>query len=117
MQDYRRLIVRQKAHQLTLDIYRSTNGYPSDERFGLVSQSRRTAISIPSNLAETSGRPYKREFARFVGYAIGSAREVEYQLMLARDLGCLEPIEHSNLRAVIVEIRKMLGTLLTRPRD
>ena len=74
-------------------------------------------MSIPSNLAEASGRPYKREFARFVGYAIGSASEIEYQLMLARDLGYLEPIEHSNLRAVIVKTRKMLGTLLTRSRD
>ena len=85
MQDFRNLEVWKRAHQLTLEAYRSTESFPRSELFGLSSQIRRAASSIPTNLAEGCGRT-QAEFARFVQIAMGSACELEYQLLLVRDL-------------------------------
>ena len=111
MRDYRRLLVWQKAHQLALGIYRATEAFPSSERYGLTSQLRRSAVSVPSNLAEGSGRHTDRDFSRFVSIAAGSANEVEYQLLLALDLGYLRGTDHARLTDQTTEIRRMLTAL------
>ncbi len=86
MRSFRELNVWQKAHHFTLEVYRITQKFPDDERFGLVSQLRRAAASIPTNIAEGCGREGERELARFMTIAAGSASEAEYQLLLASDL-------------------------------
>jgi four helix bundle protein len=85
MKDFQELRVWQKAHELTLAIYLASKALPSDERFGLTSQLPR-ASSIPANLAEGCGRKGDAEFNRFCSIAMGSASELEYHLLLARDL-------------------------------
>jgi four helix bundle protein len=85
MQDFKNLLVWQKSHACTLLIYRLTKRFPDDERFGLTSQLRRGTASIAANLAQGCGRGSDQDFARFVQMAMGSAAEVEYHLILARD--------------------------------
>ena len=94
MQDFRKLSVWRKAHELTLAVYRATVSFPTEERFGLTSQIRRACASIPANLAEGTGRGGDMDFAMFCQMAMGSAAEVEYHLLLARDLGMLESQEY-----------------------
>ena len=89
MQDFRNLLVWQKAHALTLELYKTTVSFPPNERFGLTSQIRRCSASIPANLAEGCGRHGDGEFHRFVHIAMGSASELEYHLLLTHDLGYL----------------------------
>ena len=106
--DFRKIAAWQRAHALTLRIYRAASGFPGDERFGLVSQLRRACASIPTNVAEGCGRSTNNELARFIDIATGSASEVEYQLLLAKDLGCLPKDEHADLSTEVIEIRRML---------
>ena len=87
MADFRQLKVWQKAHEITLDVYRITQTFPKAETYGLVSQMRRAAISIGCNIAEGRGRDGDAEFGRFIQIALGSAAELEYQLLVAKDLG------------------------------
>ena len=87
MKDFRTLTVWQEAHQLTLSIYRVTKNFPKDELYGLTSQMRRCSASIAANIAEGCGRRGNAEFARFLQIASGSASELDYHLLLARDLG------------------------------
>ncbi|MED5370836.1 MAG: four helix bundle protein [Myxococcota bacterium] len=89
MQDFRRLEVWRKAHALTLQVYGETVSFPVDERYGLTRQMRRSAASIGTNLAEGCGRRTRREYAHFVSIARGSSSELEYQILLAADLGYL----------------------------
>ncbi|HEX6837928.1 MAG TPA: four helix bundle protein, partial [Polyangia bacterium] len=89
MQDFRDLKVWQRAHELTLAIYRATATFPSEERFGLTSQMRRSAASVPANIAEGRCRGSDADFGRFLRVALGSAAETEYHLILAGDLGLL----------------------------
>ena len=86
MRDFRELKVWEKAHRLTLRVYKITKDFPSDEQFGLTVQLRRAAASVPTNIAEGCGRDSERELARFMSIAGGSASEVEYQRLLACDL-------------------------------
>ena len=87
MQDFRNLSVWRLAHELTLAAYRETSRFPSSEQFGLTSQMRRSAASIATNIAEGCGRGSDADFGRFLQIALGSASELEYQLLLAADLG------------------------------
>lgn len=114
MQDFRELKVWQKAHELTLTIYRATASFPREERFGMTSQIRRCAASVPANLAEGRCRRTDREFARFVETALGSASETSYHLLLARDLGYLPDDDYAKIAQMADEVRKMLITLHTR---
>ena len=98
MQDYRKLMVWSKAHQLTLGIYRQTRAFPADEKYTLTAQLRRAALSIPANIAEGSGRDTRLDFRRFLQIALGSTNEVEYCLILARDLEYLKLSDHDRLR-------------------
>ena len=108
MSDYRNLDVWRKAHSLTLSVYRLTATFPGSEKYGVVSQMRRASSSIPMNLAEGSGRSSDRDYARFVSNAIGSASELEYQLILAEDLGYGETGAGDEAQVLTTEVRMML---------
>jgi four helix bundle protein len=108
MQDFRGIKVWEKAHLLTIAIYRTTKPFPADERYGLTSQLRRAAMSIPANIAEGSSRRSDKEFANFLNFAMGSASEVEYLLLLSKDIGHLKPTVHAALQADIEEVKRML---------
>jgi four helix bundle protein len=112
MQDFRNLKVWQKGHRVTLDVYAATESFPSREIHGLTSQLRRAAYSIPSNLAEGCGRQTDKEFARSAHIAMGSACELEYFLLLARDLKYLPHEQHESLSAAAVEVKRMLAALI-----
>ncbi len=109
--DFHRYTVWQKAHELTLQIYLATRPFPNDERFGLTGQIRRSAASIPTNIAEGFGRTGDRERGRFLDIATGSANEVEYQLLLSKELQYLEPTVYEGLNERVIEVRKMLISL------
>jgi four helix bundle protein len=108
MRDFRKLQVWQKAHQMTLAVYKVTAHFPRTEIYGLVSQMRRAAVSIPTNIAEGCGREGEAELGRFMQIAMGSASEVEYELLLAHELGFLGPDEHVQLSQAIEEIKRMM---------
>ena len=114
MKDFRELKVWQKAHRLTLDIYRATSTFPKDELYGLTSQVRRSCVSIPANLAEGCGRRGDAELARFVQIAMGSASEVEYHLLLAHDLGLLDSSGHGKLARQVTEVKRMLASFIQK---
>src|SRR5579885_992394 len=94
MKDFRELKVWEKAHAMTLLAYRLTEGFPKHELFGMASQIRRCSASIPANIAEGCGRLGNTELHRFLQISCGSASELEYHLLLARDLGCLSHADH-----------------------
>jgi four helix bundle protein len=112
VQDFRDLRVWQKSHQLTLAVYRVTGGFPRSEIYGLTSQMRRAASSIGANLAEGYGRSGDAEFARFCSIAMGSASELDYHLLLARDLKFLSSEDHTELAESATELKRMLAGLL-----
>lgn len=111
MKDFHELKVWQKAHQLTLTVYQVTAAFPREERYGLTSQLWRCSSSIPANLAEGCGRSGDAEFARFCSIAMGSASELQYHLLLARDLKLLKPTEHAELSQRATELKRMLTAL------
>ena len=117
MRDYRQFAVHDKAHRLALRIYAITASFPAEERFGLIGQMRRAATSIPINVAEGAGRDSDVDFARFVDIAMGSANELEYELLLARDLEYLSHDDHDQLAEATVEVRRMLNGLRKRLRS
>ena len=112
LQDFRKLAVWQKSHQMTLDIYRVTAAFPPEETYGLTSQIRRAMSSVPTNIAEGCGRATSKDFARFLHIANGSANEVEYQLILARDLDYISPTTYKKLNDEINQIERMLTGLI-----
>ena len=97
MRDYKKIAAWQRADQLTLDVYKRTLAFPHDERFALTSQLRRAAYSVPSNIAEGSGRGTKKEYLRFLHIALASLKETEYFLLLSRDLGYVAEEDHDRL--------------------
>jgi four helix bundle protein len=107
-------MVWQRGHALTLEIYKLTEGFPRQEQFGLVSQVRRAASSVPTNIAEGSKRMSNIEFARFLNIAEGSLIETEYLLMLSRDLGYLPGKRCERVLEEITEIAKMPHGLRSR---
>jgi four helix bundle protein len=116
MQDFRNLKVWEKAHGLTLHVYRASKSFPREEIYGLTSQIRRAAVSIGSNIAEGACRKGDTEFARFLQMAAGSASEVEYQLLLARDLELLKTAGCERLSQEVVEVKRMLSSLMQKLR-
>jgi four helix bundle protein len=109
LRDFKKLTVWEKSHQLALAIYGATTKFPKEEVYGLTSQMRRAAVSIPSNIAESSGRETIPDRVRFLHVAMGSANELEYQLILARDLGFLDLPSHTKLDQLLAEVRRMLS--------
>ena len=116
MQDFRNLKVWQKAHQLVLEVYRATRSYPKEELFSLTSQTRRSAMSVPTNIAEGCGRGSDADFTRFLWIANGSAKELDYQLILARDLGFLGEANCADMDAALGEVKRMLAGLIESVR-
>lgn len=114
MRDFKGLEVWRRSHILTLKIYELTRRFPKEELFGLTSQLRRATSSIPTNIAEGAGRGSDKDFARFIQIAIGSNSEVEYQLILTKDLGYIQQVDYDLLCNEVVEIRKMLISFIKK---
>jgi four helix bundle protein len=112
MRNFKDLKVWSKAHHFVLEVYSETTSFPSEERFALTQQLRKAASSIATNIAEGCGRGYDRDFARFLGIAAGSASEVEYQLLLSRDLGYIELGRHAELDTQVNELKRMLNSFI-----
>ena len=116
MRDFKKLAVWLKSHNFTLDVYASTSRFPAAELYGLTSQLRRAAASVPANIAEGCGRDSDEELARYVRIAMGSGNELEYFLILSRDLGYLPADKYEALMPQLLEIKRMLAGLLQRLR-
>lgn len=114
MQRFTDLKVWQRSHALVLEVYQLSATFPSEEKFGLVSQIRRAAVSVPSNIAEGTKRQSNIEFARFLNIAEGSLAEVEYLLLLSRDLGHLVVDKAGSLLSEVEEIARMLHALRSK---
>jgi len=114
MQDYRRLKVWQLAHEVALKAYKVTASFPREEMFGLSNQIRRAAVSVPANIAEGCGRGSDPDFARFLHIAMGSTNEMEYELLLARDLRYIPEEEFIAVVSSIEEIKQMLTALIKK---
>ena len=108
MRDFRKLSIWSKGHALTLKIYTLTKSFLKEEIFGLVSQMRRAAYSIPPNIAEGCGRNSVPDFKRFLTISSGSASELEYQLYLSKDLNYISEPIFKELQQEIIEIKKMI---------
>ncbi len=117
VRDFRELKVWEKGHQVTLQIYSITQNFPREETYGLTSQMRRSSASIPTNIAEGCGKGSDAELARFMQIAMGSASELEYQLLLAKDLGYLENPVYERLHEGVIEVKKMLGPFIKKLRS
>jgi four helix bundle protein len=112
VQSYRDLVVWKKSMILVLDVYRSTQAFPKPETYGLVSQLRRAAVSVPSNIAEGQARLSTGEFKQSLGHARGSLMEVETQILIARELGYLEDEQTKQLLSAAAEVGRILNGLL-----
>jgi four helix bundle protein len=108
MRDSHALKVWQKAHELTLAVYRITARFPREELYGLTSQLRRAAASVPANLSEGCGRSSPADLARFCSIAMGSASELEYHLLLAKDLKIIKNSDHDPIAQQVSEVKRML---------
>ena len=109
MKDYRKLEIWLRSHQLTLSVYATTKSFPKEELFGLISQIRRACSSVPANIAEGCGRDSDAELKRFLDIAHGSASELEYLLLLARELGYLPNDRYREIIEELSQIKRMLG--------
>jgi len=116
VRDFHNLTVWQKAHRLTLAVYAATRTFPSEELYGLTSQTRRSSASIAANIAEGCGRTGAKQFARFLDIALGSASELQYHLLLGRDLHLLDNASYEQLTADVQEIKKMLTSFIQKLR-
>ena len=114
MKDFRRLKVWEKAHLLTLDVYKVTARFPREEMYGLKSQMRRCSASVGANIAEGCGKQGNNELHRFLYIASGSASELDYHLLLSRDLGYLSDQDYSRITQYLLEVRRMLKALLQK---
>ncbi len=112
LKNYKELHVWQKAYQLCLKIYAITPKFPSEERYGLTSQIKRSAVSIPSNIAEGYGRKTTIDYVRMLYISYGSVCELETQVLLAGDLGFIEKGELGPIKTTILEIERMLKALI-----
>lgn len=117
MKDFKKLVVWEKAHRLTLEIYRVTVAFPTAEQYGITSQVRRACASIPANIAEGCGRDGDLELARFCQIAMGSASELEYHLLLAHDLGFIDDPLYVELDRSTTEVKRMLATFIIKLRQ
>jgi four helix bundle protein len=112
LKNFKELVVWQKSHRMTLDVYNATRGFPREELYGLTSQLRRSVASIGANIAEGSGRRSNNEICRFLQIARGSASEAEYHLLLSRDLRFLNEEDFRRLSRQADEVQRMLTALI-----
>lgn len=114
MQDYRDLKVWSKAHSLALKIYKITKAFPKEEQFNLTSQVRRAVLSVPTNIAEGTGKFSNKDFAKFLQIALGSINEVDYLIIFSNDLGFIDKDEFDSLSKEVGEIKGMLISLIKK---
>jgi four helix bundle protein len=114
MKNFHDLLVWRKAHSVVLACYKYTRNFPKEELYGITSQVRRCSVSIPANIAEGCGKRSNAEFQRFLGIAAGSASELEYHILLARDLDMLAGSEYENLNCSVLEVKRMLAALIIK---
>ena len=114
MKEYRDLKIWVRSHRLTFELYRATRTFPKEEMFGVTSQIRHAATSIPANIAEGCGRDGDAELRRFLTIALGSACELDYFVLLATELGYLSREEGSKFGGEALELRRMLGTFIQK---
>jgi four helix bundle protein len=114
---FRKLIVWQKAHQLAMLVYRLTGDFPKSEMFGLTAQMRRAAVSVPANIAEGRGAGSGGQFGRFLGIAQGSLTEVEYYLILSRDLDYVTGEKYQEAESLRAEVGFLLYRLMQKVRE
>jgi four helix bundle protein len=117
MRNFRNIQVWKRAHELVLAVYRVTAEFPKGENYGLTSQMRRASVSIPANIAEGCGRSGNIELARYLEIARSSAGELEYYVVLARDLGLIKPEVHDQLSETVTEVEKMLASYRLKVRE
>lgn len=108
------LFVWQKGHRLVLLIYQTTKKFPKEERYGLIDQMRRCAISITSNIAEGFGRYSKKEKVQFLSISLGSVKELQNQLLVARDIDCISQSEFTTIANLTIEVHKLLHSLTNK---
>ena len=114
MTTYKELTVWQQSYFFGLEIYKITKNFPSDEKFGLVSQLRRASVSIPSNIAEGSKRSTRKDYRSFIIIAYGSGAEIETQLLFAKDLGYITKEDYTRLDSTLTSIMKMLNVMINK---
>ena len=114
MQNYKKLMVWEESHKLVLQLYRITKLFPKEEQFGLTSQLRRTAVSVPANIAEGCGCYTQNDTARFFQIALASLHESEYYILLAKDLDYVNAVEFKNLISLSNNIKAMLIALIKK---
>jgi four helix bundle protein len=112
--NFRELVAWQKAMQLTKEVYVLTKNFPSIEQYGLVSQIQRAVVSIPSNIAEGAGRPTQKELVHFLSFSLGSAYELETELLLARELDYISEEQSKQINAEVVEVQKLVYSLMKK---
>ena len=117
MRDHTRLRAFELADDVAMLVYRVTAGFPKEELFGLTSQIRRAAVSVPSNIVEGCARDSEADYLRFLNIAFGSLRELHYQLNLAKRLGFLSNEDSSLIEPKVVETEKVLNGLIRALRD
>jgi len=116
LESYKDLLVWQKAVEVTVEIYKAAGGYPKTEIYGLAAQTRKSAVSIASNIAEGWSRQHIQEYLQFLNIALGSAAELETQLIIANKLGFLGAEGFRRIGALNIEVMKMLNSLMARLR-
>jgi four helix bundle protein len=112
MKDFHTLKVWEKAHAVTLAVYRSTRQFPKQELYALANQIQRAAVSVPANIAEGCGKDSDAELKRYLTIAMGSASELEYLLLLSHELGYLQSDAYRSIHSDLVETRKMLNSFI-----
>lgn len=108
MHNFRKLDIWSKSMDLVTEIYQLTNTFPSNERFGLISQMQRSAVSIPTNIAEGSAKSSNKDFARFLEMSIGSSLELETELTIALNLKYIDSMVFESIQNKIIELQKMI---------
>jgi len=114
VRSFKDLKVWQKGHELTLWIYKATKSFPKDEMYGMTSQLRRAAASIPANIAEDCVRGSGAEFRHLLQVALGSASELEYHILLSHELGYLDKSQHESLSSKATELKRMLTSFIQK---
>lgn len=117
MQDFRNLMVYEDSKEFVVQMYEVLKNFPSTERYGLSDQLRRASVSIPSNIAEGCGMPSQKSFAKFLYHSLGSAKEVECQLDIAKALGFISQGDFEKLNEKIVKLSKQISTLIKRVQE
>jgi four helix bundle protein len=116
MKDYKKLVVWENAHKIVLEVYQLTKSFPTEERYGLVSQFRRSAMSIPTNIAEGCGKFSQNDFASYLQIALGSTQETEYLCLLSKELGYIDRIVHDDLSRQVGIVKAMLISFIKKIR-